>query len=124
MPSSIALPLASPTALTSAAPSARRLSERKRDTSSLRPHIGNANITFGNPLSRRNWDKECIAALARQTVPYAVAPMTSVQSYDGKRLASGQEVRPTEHFSALNGDRDVQLRRLIEGGFVLAKETP
>lgn len=100
----------------------REAAERaKRDTSSLRPHIGDAGTTFGNELARRNWDKECIAALARQTVPFAVAPGTSMLCRDGSRLTGGQELRPLEHLDALQGSHAIQVQRLVKQGFVLAR---
>ncbi|HET7545164.1 MAG TPA: hypothetical protein VFK05_35105 [Polyangiaceae bacterium] len=95
----------------------------RRNPRPLRPNIGNGGIMFGSELARRNWDSQCIDALGRQTVPYAVAPMSYVDTVAGKRLGPGQEVRPNEHLSALNGDRLVQLRQLIDGGFLLEKVT-
>lgn len=100
----------------------RAATEReRRNPQPLRPQIGSADITFGNDLSRRNWDQECMMALAQQAVPFAVAPMTSVLARDGNRLRAGQEVRPTEHLDARKGGLVVQVQKLVEAGFVLAR---
>ena len=93
------------------------------DTSPLRPHIGNGGHAFGNAFSRRQWDKECIEQLKRQTVPFAIAPGSSVVARDGTRLTGGQELRPSKHLNALLGAPLVQVQQLVTGGFVLAKET-
>jgi hypothetical protein len=87
----------------------------------LRPGIGNADIGFGNDIARRNWDLACLTALERQTVRYAVAPMTAVTTRDRERLIAGQEVRPSEHLDARNGDLATQMAKLTEGGYVLEK---
>jgi hypothetical protein len=103
----------------------RSAAEREElDPQPLRPQIGNAGILFGNELSRQNWDRACIAALEKQTVPFAVAPMTSVLTRDRSRLSPGQEVRPNEHLDARNGDLTVQMEKLVESGHVLAKAGP
>jgi len=94
----------------------------KREHRPLRPQTGSAGILFGNDLARRSWDEACIAALERQTVPYAVAPLASVLTRDGRsRLGPGQEVRPTEHLDARNGDLMIQMEKLVESGHVLAR---
>lgn len=100
----------------------REAAERERNNPRpLRPHIGNANILFANGLGRRNWDQLCIAALACQPFPFAVAPMTTVKTRSGKFLTAGQELRPFEHLNGLEGAPLVQVRRLIEQGYVLAR---
>ncbi len=93
----------------------------KNDPRPLRAHVGDAGMTFGNELARRNWDQECIAALAAQVVPFAVAPRTSILSRDRKRLGPGEEVRPTEHLDARLGDLTIQMEKLVEDGYVLEK---
>ena len=99
----------------------RQAAEREeRDPAPLRPHIGSADIMF-NDLARRNWDQACIAALAKQTVRFAVAPMASVLTRDRTRLCPGQEVRPTEHLDARQGDLTIQMEKLVKSGHVLAK---
>ena len=101
----------------------REAAERaKHDTSSLRPHIGNGSRMFGNERARRGWDVECLAAVKRQTVPLAVAPGCTVLCRDDSRLTGGQELRPSEHLDALQGSHAVQVRRLIEQGYVLSRE--
>ena len=88
----------------------------------LRPGIGNAGTVFANDLARRNWDRECLAALAKQSVPFAVAPWKSFVARDGKRLSAGDELRPHDHLNALLGDQMMQVRKLVEDGYVLARE--
>jgi len=101
----------------------REAAEReRRNPTPLRPYIGSGGNNFGNELARRNWDRECIEALSRQTVRFAVAPSSTFIARDGKRLGPGEEIRPTEHINALLGDPLYQLEKLVKQGFVLAKE--
>jgi hypothetical protein len=102
---------------------AERERKERYDPRPLRPHIGNGGQAFGNSLARNNWDKDCLAALGRQTVRFAVAPNCSVLCRDGSRLLTGQELKPHEHLNALQGDQMIQVQRLVEGGLILYKET-
>jgi hypothetical protein len=112
------------TARATARAAERAAAERDRtDPRPLRPQIGDGGRMFGDARSRQTWDRECLAALQSQRVRFAVAPGCSVLARDGSRLGAGAELSPSEHLDARLGSQTIQAQRLVEQGYVLARET-
>jgi hypothetical protein len=76
-------------------------------------------LQFGDRESEARYHRECRAALAEQTVRYAVAPRVTVTLWDGQRLGPGAEVRLTMFRADHGGAPWKQLAHLVFTGQVL-----
>jgi hypothetical protein len=92
---------------------------------------------FGSSDTQEAWERQCREAKASQRCLYAIAPLCSVLTHDGRRLMAGDEVQPARDFAAIpertvrehgshcivsGSSVPVQLERLLRDGIVLERD--